>query len=141
MHEPILDLTIWHRRQQHGDISAFLTWLRDARRTPALVLVRTALLGREGAIPCIVPLTRTWVWSEEIGDPRQAAQTCIQFAASLGLNPHNATDCIRVMSIIRDHIGDLVLMPPKPTEARVVADVIRTEASGRQHHDEVVENV
>lgn len=141
MDEPILDLAIWHRRQQHGDISTFLTWLGDTRRTPALVLVRTGRLGHEGAIPCIVPLTRAWVWSEDIGDPRQAARATTDFAASLGLNPHNPTDCIRVMSIIRDHLGDLVLMPPKPVEARVVADAIRIDENGREHHDEVIRHV
>lgn len=138
---PILDLTVYHRRHTHGDITVYLTWLRDRQQTACLVLVPPHRMGRSGLVPCVVPITRSWVWSEEIGDGRQAARTCMEFAEALGLNPANRLAVYRVASIIRDHIGDLVLMPVKPTEARVVADAVMVDPDGRSSEAEIIEHV
>lgn len=139
---PILDLTRCHFTKAHGDITVFGTWLLQQNgATPALVLLATAKVGNENAIPCIVPLSTAWAWSEEIGDPRHAAQRSYWFAANMGLNAHNIATVMRVTSIIRDHLGDLLSIPPRPHDKVVVADAIRTDQYGKEHHSEVIERV
>ena len=48
----------------------------------------------------------------------------------------------KIGSAIRDCLSDLISMPPKPVLDRVVvADAIRTDENGREHHAEISENV
>lgn len=135
-----LDLTRYWHKQQHGDITAYFTWYGE-NDEPALVLVPTYRQHHERAVPCVVPLANAWKWDETIGDPRGCAQTCYKFADLLGLDKLSSMTCQRIASIIRDGLGDLVSIPPKPTERRVAADVIITDASGRQRHAEVIDHV
>lgn len=135
-----LDLTQVHFQRTFGDITLFGTWFGEQRR-PALVLLPTYMIGYAGVVPCVVPLASAWKWAEETGDPRHAARISRMFAQSLSLSPDNIATLMRITTIIRDHIGDLIAIPPKPTECRVVADAIRTDEDGRQHHSEVIEHV
>lgn len=134
-----LDLTQVHFERSYGDITAFGTWFGKERR-PALVLVPTNKLGSEYITPCVVPMKQAWLWDEKTGDGAHCAHVSCLFATNLGF----AFDTMKIMkitSIIRDNIGELVNIPPKPTEAVVVADAIRTDESGKQHHSEIIENV
>ena len=137
-----LDLTKYWERRTHGDITAFYTWLYTGEDyEPALVLVPTYRQHHEKTTPCVVPLRNAWKWDEYLGDPAGCARTCYQFADFLGLNQLSAMTCQRIASIIRDGLGDLVSIPPKPTERKVVADAIITDHNGRQRHAEVLDNV
>lgn len=136
-----LDLTRYHSRRQLGDITIIFTWwLADNARRPCLVLVPTIGLGSERIIPCVVPQSSAWAWAEETGDGRHCARTSAQFAAYLGL-PEHPNSAMRVTSIVRECMGDLLNIPPMPVERVAVADAIRIDADGREHHSEITDDV
>lgn len=137
-----LDLSVCHFAQKHGDITAIGTWFGTESRRPCLVLVKTnAIISNERSAPCVIPLDNAWWWAEETGgiDIREQARTCMLFAEALGLNPHNKVSVMRVASIIRDHIGDLIRMPVAPThDLKVVADLVyKDHVTGEEIHKEV----
>lgn len=134
-----LDLTQVHFLRTYGDITLYGTWF-GKDRNPALVLMPTYLIGRPRVVPCVVPLASAWKWAPETGDPAHAARVSLMFAERLTLTPHNPMTLMRITTIIRDAIGDLLHIPPKPTEGVVVADAIRTDEYGREHHSEVIEH-
>jgi hypothetical protein len=135
-----LNLTLWSRTK--GDITVYGTWIMTTGR-PCLVLLRTDWKPGAQAIPCIVPLDQAWLWDENTGDPVHAAHTTVQFAHALGLNVLNPREMIRLTSIIREHLGDLLRMPPLPdTEAEVVADAIVTNrVTGKTIEAEIKDHV
>jgi len=134
-----LDLTRYHERYTHGDLTVFMTWFGD-ELTPCLVIVPSHIEGHENVTPCVVLQRDAWLWAESIGDPRHTARSSHDFCKHLRLatEPMN---CIRIMSIIRNHIGDLLHVPPAPFERVVVADVLRIDADGKEHHSEVTDRV
>lgn len=134
-----LDLTKVWWQQSHGDITAFGTWFGRDRR-PAIVLLPTARIGALNVVPCVVPLDGAWRWADD-GDPRHCARVSFLFAQSMGLTAYNQFTLMRITGIIQGHLGDLLTMPPKPTERHVVADAVRTDQYGRQHHSEIAEHV
>lgn len=135
-----LDLTRYHHKRQHGDITAVYTWFGEELR-PALVLIPTYRQHHEKTTPCVIPLENAWKWDEYVGDPAGCARTCFQFAGYLGLDPLSSMTCQRIASIIRDGLGELLTIPPKPDERIVVADAIVTDERGKQRHLEVMSDV
>ena len=92
---------------------------------------------------CVVPMDQAWRWSEEMGDPRDAALNAMRFANTLGLGA-SPTAAIRVRGIIVDHLGDLLSMPPMPDDMRekVVlgeAKVTARESGTVVRHEEIIE--
>ncbi|CAM8654895.1 hypothetical protein [Sphingobium cupriresistens] len=134
-----LDLTRYHARYQRGDLTVFLTWFGDTL-APCLVLVPSHYEGHERVTPCVVLQKDAWIWSEAIGDGSHCAGTSYQFLHFLRVSP-TPTNCIRITSIIRDHIGDLLSIPPAPFETAIVADVIRRDIDGKEHYSEVRDRV
>ena len=134
-----LDLTQTHFERRFGDITAFGTWHGKHHR-PALVLVATNDIGSERLTPCIVEIDQMWLWDEHAGDGAYCARWSARFAEAMGFG-FDTMKIMKITSIIRENIGDLNHIPPKPTEAVVVADAIRTDEYGREHHSEIVENV
>lgn len=134
-----LDLTRYHARQQHGDLTVFLTWFGD-ELVPCLVVVPTHYEGHEKVTPCIVLQKNAWLWSEAIGDGGHCAIVSHQFCHHLRIK-QSMNNCIRVSSIIRDHIGDLLCVPPAPFERIVVGDAIRRDAAGKEHYSEIHDRV
>lgn len=135
-----LDLTRYHHKRQHGDITAFYTWFGEELR-PALVLIPTYRQDNQRTTPCIIPLDNAWKWDENVGDPEGCARSCFQFAGYLGLDPLSSMTCQRIASIIRDGLGELLSIPPKPDERIVVADATVTDQNGKQRHFEVMSDV
>jgi hypothetical protein len=135
-----LDLTQSHFERRYGDITVFGTWFGKDRK-PALVLLPTARVGSPDVTPCVVPLSSAWTWDENTGDGAHCARASVMFAQTLGLGFGHVNEVMKITSVIRDCLGDLINMPPKPTEAVVVADAIRTDSSGKQHHSEIIEHV
>lgn len=142
---PALDLSRYAWTQRHGDLTVYGTWWYDNddnQWVPCLVIVPTfSVISNERVTPCVVTLDLAWIWSEEEGSPRFAAETAASFCDSLGMavNPKNA---IRVAGIIRDHLEDLIKrIPPRPPQNAVVADAIVTNAAGRERHAEIREDV
>lgn len=143
--KPLINLTRYGFVQGYGDITVYGTWAgTGTSRSPALVLVPTyRKLSHQRVTPCVIPMNIAWAWSEEIGDPRHCMETAIAFAMEgLGVAPDFRT-CVRIMSIVRNHIGDLVNMKPEPTYDRTVAaEVIQTEIeTGKQTYSEVMDHV
>lgn len=144
---PVLDLTTYAFRQQHGDITVYGTWwLGDKDKEgywPCLVIVPTYRTFSESYAPCVVTLDLAWIWSEEHGSPEFAAETAMSFAQSLGMVPDKRT-CFRIASIIREHLEDLIKrIGPRPTDHQaVVADILITDKqSGRERHTEIKDDV
>lgn len=139
MTKPYLDLTKYHFKQKHGDIIAYGTWCGDNNRQ-CLVLVPSMIEAGKRVVPCVIPVDNAWKWSEEVGNVRDCAASCLQFAANLGLDPYNQISVMRVLSVIRDHMGDLLTIPVKPTgDIRVVADAFYTDQQGNRQHKEIIE--
>ena len=133
-----LDLTRCAFERKHGPLTVFGTWF-GRRRKPALVLLRTDWVGKPGVTPCVVPLKTAWEWSEEIGDPRHAARVSAYFAPLLGLSD-DMQSAMLVTAAVRNHLGDLLAMPPTPVAKVVVADAVLTDESGRKRHAEIVDH-
>lgn len=135
-----LDLSLQHFHQRHGDLTIIGSWYGTETREPCLVLVKTnAILSHERITPCIVRLSNAWAWAEETGDMHQVVKLCMNFANALGLDGYNQMTIMRIASVIRDHMGDLLSMPPAPThDKKVVADLIYTDNdTGKVIHKEV----
>ena len=135
-----LDLTKYAFRHQRGDITVYGTWFGKDQQ-PALVLVQSGTEERGFVVPCVVPLASAWLWSDQIGDPAHCARQSYWFAHALRLTANNIATCMRITTLIRDHIGDLASIPVKPTESIVVADALRTDQYGKTQHAEVREDV
>lgn len=111
--------------------------------TPCLVLVATRHFGTEEALPCVVPINNAWKWAEETGDPRYAVDNSMVFGRALGLNVADIRTPMKITSIIRDCLGDLLAMPVRPKDDKiVVADAtVTNRETGAKRYAEIVENV
>lgn len=113
-----IDLAVTHRTHARGDIMVWMTWLRRAeRQEPCMVLTpRSVLISADRVVPCIVPMDQAWRWSEEVGDEEHALITGAIFCANLGFNPYNPKNVHKIVGIVREYLGDLVTMPPRPKD-------------------------
>lgn len=139
MSRPVLDLTVQAWQQRHGDILAIGTWFGDTQRRPCLVLLNARrAINNERITPVIIPMDNMHLWSEQIGDVGHAARSAMQFANDLFQDPYNKLLCYRIAGVIRDHIQDVIEIPPEPRDRDyVAADAIFTDEKGRQHHKEI----
>lgn len=135
-----LDLTRHAFCRPHGDITVYGAWYGDQRR-PALVLVPANHNDKSRYAPFVVPLDNAWIWSEEVGDPALQVESAHDACRALGLDFLNRFTLLRILTAIRDNMGDLLKMPPMPTETVVVADAFRTDENGKVRHFEVKEHV
>ncbi|WP_238368276.1 hypothetical protein [Mesobacterium pallidum] len=139
-HRPALDLRMSHSIHQLGDLAAFLTWwLEDGE--PAMVLMAP---GTRHARPCVVHLNNAHQWAEETNDDDSYAERmAAEFCADLGLNPLQRSNVYRIMSIVRDLLGDLTQMPPMPPWLnQKVGDLLVTDnTTGSVTHKEVSDHV
>lgn len=142
MTTPDLDLTkrVWTFRR-HG-VRAIGTWIRlDDRFRPCMVLIPADREYDSRLTPCVITVDRAWIWSEEVGDPAQAAFTAIQYATTLGLSANDNRTVMRLAMFIADHLGDLLSIPPYPKDDQeTVAEVTMREVnSGRTIEAEIRE--
>lgn len=138
-----LDLSICHATFTRGDVVVWLTWLRRGGRwEPAMVLTpkRMLSISHDRVTPCVVPMSRAWVWAEETGDYAECLLNAGVFCANLGFNPFNPKNPLKVIGIIRDHLGDLLTIPPRYEGLRdtVAAEMVVTDnATGKTKDIEV----
>ena len=128
-----LDLRYRAWTKVHGDLTFIGSWIREenSQFTASIVIIRTGEENNEHTVPCIVPATDAWKWSEQIGDPRGQARTTVEFLNALRMR-FTRRNAIRLTSLIHDHIGDLLAIPPFETlgvEQVVTADMIRIDHS------------
>jgi hypothetical protein len=141
--QPVLDLSKRAWQKSYGDVTVIGTWTLGNRR-PTLALVPTRPKPtHDRVIPCLVPIDLAFAWDEHTGDPGHAAQMSMQFAAALGLNPVEPRNVVKVTMIVREHLGDLLMMPSMPeTEREIVADVLLTDTNtGKTREQEIMDDV
>lgn len=139
-----LDLTRRHFTRERGGITIIGTWISiEGRWRPCLALIRTGDEYSEHTVPCVVTVDKAWIWSEEIGDPREAAQTAFKFMEALRIDTNDKRNAIRLAMLIADHLGDLLHIPPfRPEPGAVVAEVTMTEReTGRVREVELRDDV
>lgn len=130
---PTLDLRRYHWRQVHGDLEAFGTWYGTEGR-PCLVIVPAHRAWGRRVVPCIIRMDSIWRFDEHAtaGEPqviREVAQELTHMCALLGLPPIPLS-ATRLLSIVRNHVGDVLSIPPRPRDLhRVVAEMEVTNAS------------
>jgi len=135
-----LSTIAWHRK--HGHITVYGTWIRtDSGWRPALALVRTGDETSDHCVPCIVSMDRLWVFDEQIGDEVKAGEIVAGFIDPLRLSA-DARTAIYLLSIIRDHMGDVLNIGVRPdVGARVVGEVrVTNSETGKTREAEIVEN-
>lgn len=142
MIRPDLDLTQHHFARTLGDITVYGAWFGEDVR-PCLVLVpsfrkRRVLGEAAGFKPVVVLVDDAWRWDTRTGSPFYVQQEAPRMAQSLGFDVTPAL-CARIANLIADHLGDLLSIPPKPSQRIVVADAIRTDQDGRETHTEIAE--
>ena len=133
-----LDLTVYAWRYRHGDIEIFGTWF-GPRNQPCMAIIPAIRTGGRWFNPQVVRMENTWIYSEEVGDPRACAEEAFWIAQGLGLDVYNPHTLFNITSAIREHLGDLLHIPPRPQELKqVVADAVITERdTGRQTYSEM----
>lgn len=119
---PAIDLTRHHFLRPSGDLVLVGTWVYNADQEdyePALVIVPR--YRRSGFKPCCVALSSSWKYSPEHNGPAYLARISKFFVKMLGMD-----DCLsnshKIAELIHSHLGDLIGMPPNPTQTIVVAD-------------------
>ncbi|MBD9539940.1 hypothetical protein IB276_10805 [Ensifer sp. ENS04] len=128
---PDLDLSKRHWTFHKAGVTAIGTWLRmEGRFRPCMVLIPADREYDDRLIPCVVTQDRAWIWSEEVGDPAQAAATAFQFAQVLGLSAYDRRTVMRLAMFIADHLGDLLSIPPyQNSDEQTVAEITMTDAN------------
>ena len=142
----VLDLSrrAWVRALR--DFTIIGTWiLADDRWRPCMVIMRTGDESSDHCIPCIVSVDSAWIWAPEIGDPRRAARTAVQFAEALRL-PTDQSTLIRLALLIEDHLDDLMHIPPYSPDAanqailpEVIAEVTIRGSDGSERAVELTD--
>lgn len=137
-----LDLTKHHFQQQHGDLTLFGAWAGDEKE-PCLVLLPTYSHGKKRTPLCVLQSTAfRWNPDDRDVDATTSAQQTMLFAAANGFDCGNQITLMRITSLIHDHLGDLLSIPPYYGEREVVADMIITDnATGKVTHKEVSDHV
>lgn len=94
---------------------------------------------RNGFKPCVVALSSAWKYNPEHGGPAYLARASQIFLKELGMD-----DCMsnayKVAEIIQNNLRDLIMMPPNPTRAVVMADAT-IKVGGIKRAIEIVEHL
>jgi len=136
-----LDLTQPAFTKRRGDLMLYGAWHGQDLR-PCLVVLPAFRVGK--AVPLVVLVDDAYRWNIEDRDvdPRSNAQLVGAFLRANGMDYLNTFTAMKVASLIHDHLGDLLSIPPKPAEVIVVADVLHTDHdTGKVHHREIIERV
>lgn len=134
-----LDLTQCAFRKTRGDLTLYGCW-HGKRLRPCLVVLPTYSTG----VPLVIEIDTAWQWDmdDKDVDPRRNARLVGEFLAANGMDFTNVFTCMRVVSLIHDHLGDLLMMPPKPSEIIVVADALQTDSdTGKTIRREIIQRV
>lgn len=141
---PALNLARFHKQYTHGDITVFMTWLAPDMEE-CMVLVPTFKFGiSQDFAPCVITLSQAALYGDGMDSGTQAEVEALvtAFAYCLGLDTGPAT-CLRILGVIRNHLGDLLQIPPRPRENEEVrADAIVTDLStGKTRQMEVRDDI
>ena len=138
-----LDLTQSHFVKTRGDLTLYGSWYGERLR-PCLVVLPTFGHAGGAGVPLVVELDTAYRWNPDDPDvsPRASAALVMQFLRLNGMDFGNVITPQRVLSLVHDHLGDLVMMPVKPLQTVVVGDAFRTDTdTGKVTHQEIVKRV
>ncbi|TPW31823.1 hypothetical protein FJU08_06815 [Martelella alba] len=138
-----IDLTRYHFQKRQGELALYGTWYGDKAR-PCLVVVPTNHIGHDRCRPLVITIDDAWQWNPDDTDamPETNAAMVQQFLDVNGMDFGNMRSAMRVVSLIHDHLGDLISIPPKASLARVVADVLQVDHdTGKETHAEIIDRV
>lgn len=130
-----LDLTQAHFQKDRGDHTLYGAWVGDRLR-PCLAILPKHL--REGHLPLVVSVDDAWKWNPDDPDARPEMNAKM-IDAYLSINgfDNGPFAAMGIVSLVHDHLGDLLAIPPKPLNLEVVADAIRTDEDGNVTHKEI----
>lgn len=135
-----LDLTQSAFVKRRGDLVLYGAW-HGKKLRPCLVVLPTKATN---AVPLVIEVDDAWSWNpDDIDvDPRRNARLVGQFLKHNGMDFTNHFTAMKVVSLIHDHLGDLLRIPPKNSLEVVVADAIQTDRdTGKVTHREIIERV
>lgn len=139
-----LDLTRYQFRRASRGVVIYGTWY-GREREPAMVLLPQHSESVEQVTPAVIPLSQAHVWekpSTTAGAILALEARAARIADALGWNGNDLAARLRVVSIIRDNISDLLTMAPVPSsETDVAAYATVTDADGRTHESEILDYV
>lgn len=141
MADHVLDLTQYHFMHQRGDLTIYGTWYGNQHQQ-CLVIVPSFRV--EKCRPLIIDVDDAWKWNPE--DPQSMPGLNRLYVNSFldqnNMDAGNTFTAMKVVTLVHDHLGDLLHIPPKSTVGVVVADAIRTDHdTGKEHHSEVIDHV
>lgn len=122
----VLDLTRYAFKHVRGDLIVFGTWAfnEDKEDTePALAIIPAGSL--QGVRPALIGLSAAFRYLDAAYCARMA------HAFALGFGRTSISDALKVGNLIHDHLGELVGMPPDPTEEYVAGEAKVTHGDGR----------
>lgn len=130
-----LDLTQTAFVKDRGDFTLYGAWLGDNARPCLAVLPK---LLREGHLPLVVSVDDAWKWNPDDpdADPVMNATLIDAFLHTNGFE-RGPFKAMGIVSLIHDHLGDLLSIKPKPLSLTVVADAIQTNQDGSVTHKEI----
>lgn len=119
-----IDLTLIHSQFKRGDITVLLTWLFEGtdRTTaqPCMVLTRTHDRLDRITQPCVITLDQSWRWARELWSEMDVMHRAQGFAESLGFNGASFDNVTTIITVVEDHLQDLLTMPMAPKVAKKV---------------------
>lgn len=136
-----LDLTQSAFVKSRGDLTLYGSWFGRKLR-PCLVVLPTVFFHQP--TPLVIQLDDAWRWNPDDPDVDvgRNAMLVMRFLTANGMDYANHITHMRVISLIHDHLGDLLTMPGKPLNTVVVADAFRTDHdTGKTTHQEIIQRV
>ena len=132
MEEHILDLTKRHFSYSRYGLTLVGTWYRvdQAWRPCFAVFLNHAQRLR----PAIIPLEHAWQWSDLIGEPQIRAAHVL---GQLGVDPSNADNRNKLISLVNSRMQELVEMPPRPRDAEHHADPVAELTLNSELHGKI----
>lgn len=113
-----IDLTRYTFKREVGELAIYGSWVYNEdqeNHEPALIVING--LNPKRFKPCVVALSAAYKYNE----PVYMAHVAKEFVHLLGLQD-SMTMAFKVAQLIEDSLGDLLTMPPNPTDKIVVAD-------------------
>jgi hypothetical protein len=145
-----LNLNVFAWRKRRGPVEMFGTWFRDPGEPmrgpqPCIAMVPAVRHRSRPIAPVIIPTDSAFKYAEDGADKQtaeDAALLAMHFCAPLGLSL-DRKNVLWLLSFIRDHVGDLVQMPPRPPVNQYVgADLLITDhETGQTTEAEILDDV
>lgn len=130
-----LNLTETHFAKDRGDYTLYGAWVGERLR-PCLAILPKLL--REGHLPLVISIDDAWKWNPDDPDarPEMNAKMIDAFLHVNGMT-RSPFAMMGIVSLVHDHLGDLLAIPPKRLNLEVVADAIQTNQDGSITHKEI----